>query len=127
MKSRRKIFIGDINDAIKDKSIINNAMQILIDVILKKSCEMEEDQRIPHSFKKMFGTQQTPEEIENNDFDWDKTVWESAGSLVGREKILIDAINAGDDHILVAETNNIKDSIVADINNICCVDIKKEC
>lgn len=127
MRSRRKIFIGDISDVIKDKSIINKAIQILIDVILKKSSEMEENQRIPQSFKKMFGTQQTPDEIENNDFDWDKTVGDTAGSLVEREKILIDAINAGDDHILVNETNNIKDSIVTDIKTICCVDIKKEC
>lgn len=126
MESRRKIFIGDISDAVKDKSIINNAVHILLEVILKKSCEMEELQKTPHSFKNMFGTQQTLEELKNNDFDWDKTILEATGSLVRREKILIDAINAGENDIFVNDTDNINDSIVADMNNICCIEIKKE-
>lgn len=116
MKNRRKIFIE-----VPQKE----AIQILIDVVLKKACETEDAQRLPPSFKKMFGTHQMPTEIRENNFDWEGESGTDESSLINREKLLKEAIKTDDN--LVTNTESIKDSIVNDVDCISCINIEKEC
>lgn len=115
MKNRRKIFI---------ESPKKEAIQILVDVVLQKACETEDTQRLPPSFKKMFGNNQLPTEIRENNFDWDDEGETNESSLINREKLLREAIKTDDN--LVTNTENIKDSIVNDVDCISCINIEKE-